>query len=118
MNQRAQELHLADLYEVCGQAQKSARMRHYPAAMFQQLIRRETQRVQKHGRSGFVQGDINTLYRLHDESPRLRPSFAISIAQPGLSKAEASEEQLHLLAGTEVYVRESAKARFEVLCSA
>jgi superfamily II DNA or RNA helicase len=109
---------LADLYEVCGQAQKSARMRHYPAAMFQQLIRRETQRVQKHGRSGFVQGDINTLYRLHDESPRLRPSFAISIAQPGLSKAEASEEQLHLLAGTEVYVRESAKARFEVLCSA
>jgi superfamily II DNA or RNA helicase len=107
-----------DLYDVCGQAQKSARFRHYVSNMFRQLIRRERNRVQRYGYSGFERGDIQTLYGLHDQARLLRPSFTIAIAQPGLSKAHASLPQMHLLAGTEVYVREVAKADFVVFCNA
>ena len=109
---------IRDLYEVCGQAQKSTKARAYPGPMFAQLIRRERDRIKKHGHSGFELGGIQELYRLHDESRLLRAAFTIAIAQPGLSRQGATDAQLRLLAGTELYVREVAKASLSVLCSA
>jgi superfamily II DNA or RNA helicase len=107
-----------DLYDVCGQAQRSTTSRSYPEAMFQKLIRRERNRVTKHRRDGFEVGDIAELYRLQDEFQQLKASFTIAIAQPGLSRQRADANQLQLLAATEVYVREVAKADFKVFCSA
>lgn len=107
-----------DLYDVCGQAQKSTKARAYPGPMFAKLIRRERDRVKKYGHSGFEVGDIQELYRLHDESRLLRTAFTIAIAQPGVSREGATDAQLRLLAGTELYVREVAKAGLSVLCSA
>lgn len=107
---------VADLYEVCGQAQKSVRWRHYVPDMFNRLVRRERRRSQHHGYSGFIAGDGAALYKLRDESRLLRPDFTIAIAQPGLSKSRASEAQRHLLGSTELYVAEVAAAGFKVFC--
>ena len=105
-----------DLYEVCGQAQRSTVRRVHPAATFQNLIRRERNRQQRSGRDGFEVGNMSALYDLQDASERLRPRFTIAIAQPGLSKARAGRNQLELLAATELYVRQVAKAEFTVFC--
>lgn len=105
---------IGDLYEVCGQAQKSIRWRHYVADMFRRLIRRERNRTQKYGFSGFIVGDGEALYRLQDEARLLQPEFTIAISQPGLSKSQASDAQLHVLGSTDVYVREVAAAGFAV----
>jgi hypothetical protein len=107
-----------DLYDVCGQAQKSIRWRHYVDDMLARLIKREQRRVQRDQYSGFHVGDGNTLYRVRDDAYRLRPVFTIAIAQPGVSKQVVSSEQLHLLAGTEVYLSEVAVAELAVWCSA
>lgn len=107
-----------DLYDVCGQTQKSIRWRHYVDDMLARLIKREQRRVQRDQYSGFHVGDGNDLYRLRDEAYRLRPAFTIAIAQPGVSKRVVSQEQLHLLAGTEVYLSEVAVADFAVWCNA
>ncbi len=107
-----------DLYDVCGQAQRSTTSRSHLQSMFQKLIRRERNRVNNHGRDGFEVGDIAELYRLQDESQQLSASFTIAIAQPGLSRQRAAANQLQLLAATEVYVREVAKANLKVFCSA
>jgi superfamily II DNA or RNA helicase len=107
---------VADLYEVCGQAQKSARRRHNIQLFFHELIRRERTRSDRHGKTG-LHGQAADLFALQDEARLLRPSFEISIAQPGLSKATASDAQLELLGATEVYLYESAYASFSVLCS-
>lgn len=109
---------VADFYEVCGQAQRSTAARAHVPTMFRKLIRRERHRVQKYERHGFEVGDIETLYGLQDDAHRLTPVFTIAIAQPGLSKAKASDNLLQLLASTELYVRDVAKAGFEVFCSA
>lgn len=108
---------VADLYEVCGQAQKSAQWRRNVAAMLQRLIRRERERVERHGASGIVKGNAQTLYRLIDVARLRRPMFKISIAQPGLSKQNVSSAQLELLASTQTYVAETAHASFESYCS-
>jgi superfamily II DNA or RNA helicase len=109
---------LADLYEVCGQAQKSARWRRNVDQMFRHLIRRERKRAKRSGRSGVVLGSGNKLYELEDKSRFLRPTVTIAIVQPGVSKAKVSSQQLELLASTELYLLETALAKLQVYCSA
>lgn len=108
---------VADLYEVCGQAQKSVAWRKNMDTLFHNLIRRERNRRVKYSRSGILVGKPNGLLTLQDKSRLLRPVLSIGIAQPGVSKREISTQQLELLGSTEVYIREVANANFYVLCS-
>jgi hypothetical protein len=109
---------VADLYELCGQAQKSARWRGRSTMLFRQLIRRERNRVRKYDRSGLMRGTIQDLYRLDDEVPLLRPELEVRIVQPGLSAVRLTDVASQLLASTELYVRETAAAPLVVVCSA
>jgi superfamily II DNA or RNA helicase len=108
---------VADLYELCGQAQKSARHRGNTPEMIARLISRERQRLRRGARSGFERGDLDDLYRLSDQASRTLPNLEVVIVQPGLSKSRVSLEVLHLLASTEVYVREVGGASLSVYCS-
>jgi hypothetical protein len=109
---------VADLYELCGQAQKSARWRHHNSLLFRHLARRERNRNRKHNRSGLIVGTGETLYDLEEVAPVLRPQIEVVIAQPGLSKARFSPAVAQLLASTDLYLRETASASFRVVCSA
>lgn len=64
-----------------------------------------------------MKGSTDDLRNLEERVRLLRPRFSIAIAQPGLSKTRASEAQLHLLASTETYLRDTANADFSVHCS-
>lgn len=64
------------------------------------LPRRERNRVQKYARSGLMVGTDETIYRLEEAAPLLRPELRIAIAQPGLSKGAVSAPILQLLAST------------------
>lgn len=107
---------IEDLYEVCGQAQKSVRWRRDPTLMVDHLIRREKNRA-KSRPSGLVRGDLRALYSIRDQAAGLRPTFEVAIAQPGLSKAKVSVPQLHLLASTETYLRETHLIKLKVFAS-
>lgn len=108
---------VSDLYEVCGQAQKSARWRNSMEDLFPALIGRERGRVRRSGTSGFMVGDPRVLYQLQDRSRFLKPELHVLIVQPGLSRTKVSDVQLELLGSTEVYLRERAHASLQVLCS-
>jgi hypothetical protein len=96
-----------DLYEVCGQAQKSIRRRLNHEAMIEKLIYREKNRQRKYSYSGIIVGDESKLMGIADKSRLLRPKFTITIAQPGVSKSLATNEQLELIASTEKYIKDS-----------
>lgn len=108
---------VADLYELCGQAQKSVRWRHYVPEMFARLISRERHRVSKRGYSGLEIGEASDLYRLRDASRRLRYRFTIAVAQPGVTKSGISLPQQYLLGSAQSYVTDVAAAGFAVYCS-
>lgn len=108
---------VADLYEVAGQAQRSAGWRRNIDGMFARLIRRERDRAKK-GRTGFVKGDIDALHGLFERSINLSPRMYIAIAQPGLSAAAASTNQLEILASVDTYVSDTAQSEITVMCSA
>lgn len=107
---------VADLYEVCGQAQKSVAWRKNLETLFGNLIRREKNRRRKYNRSGILLGTSEILLELQERSRLLRPELSIFIAQPGLSKSQISAQQLELLGSTTVYVHEVANAKFFVIC--
>jgi hypothetical protein len=109
---------IGDLYEVCGQAIKSAEWRRGEMnALFKHLERRARRKQQRTGVSPFEQGDAPTLYRLRERSRYLRHQFEVVVAQPGLSAARVSAAQLQLLAAAEVYSQEVANSSFRVYCS-
>ncbi len=104
---------VGDLYEVCGQAQKSVEWRRKPDLFFRHLIRRERTR-RKNGYSGLIVGDAKKLLELAERAQFSTLEFHVSIAQPGLSKDRVSLPVLNLLACTEVYIQDTSVGTFSV----
>lgn len=107
---------LADLYELCGQAHRSAHHRQQLAAMVKNLIRRERKRRGR-GTTGLMKGSDADLLRLQDLVRMRRPELHITVVQPGLSKEKAEARHLQVLGAADLYVKEIAHATFEVWCS-
>ncbi len=106
-----------DLYAVCGQAQKSVHWRDDIQKLIDHLILREVSRQKKGLVSRFEKGDLEKLEEIRNKVPYLIPEFTIAVVQPGLSKNQASNSQLELLAVTENYLKETHAINLEVLAS-
>lgn len=109
---------VADLYELCGQAQKSGAWRRDPQAMLQRLVRRERSRLARNRKSGLERGTVENLVDLIQDLPLLRTELSVSIVQPALTPWGVSPEQLQLLGSTETYLREISSAKFTVVGNA
>lgn len=106
-----------DIYEVCGQAQKSARRRANLVTTIDRLVDRERRKMRA-GTSGFERGNLADLYRMRDLAEQRRSQLEVLIVQPGLSARVATHDVLSVLASTESYLRDVADGSLEVVCSA
>lgn len=108
---------LQDLYEVCGQAMRSARWRQNGLKpLLANLHRRAGKKAEHTGESPFEVGDVAALFHVREIAPQLRPRFRVIIAQPGLSAERVTADQLQLLAGAAAYLRSRANASLLVYC--
>jgi hypothetical protein len=96
-----------DLYEVCGQAQRSVSWKGDLDGLLNHLAQRDARRVKRHGVSRFERGDVKALTNLRRRLPFLEVDFRIMIVQPGLSQEQVDDSTLDLLAATEVYLKET-----------
>ena len=93
-----------DLYEVCGQAQKSTKWTWSLRRLIKHIIKRETQHAR--GRpSRFVRGSLAELATLRKAARRRFIDYNIGIAQPGLSKGAMPVEHLAILGATNAFVQ-------------
>lgn len=107
-----------DLYELCGQAQKSVAWRRSDLGpFFKELGRRAQRKHQRTGVDPFEVGDAATLLRIQANAQVLRRRMEIVIVQPGLSRSKASPQQLDLLAACQSYLRTTINAPLIVWCS-
>lgn len=109
-----------DLYEVCGQAQKSIRWMcssEKRSDLFTHLLRREADRKEAGLASRFEVGDTETLQTIREMSHLCLVKLTIHIVQPGLSKARATPDQLELLSVTENHLMEIYDLPFVVIAS-
>lgn len=106
---------ISDLYEVCGQAQKSIFWKGKGAY---ELFKRMISRTIKTEKQRIEVGDIKMISLLKDKSKRTYSSnFKIYIVQPGLSKGSVSQQQLELIAVTENHLMETFRIKFGVIAS-
>ncbi|WP_405933739.1 DEAD/DEAH box helicase [Streptomyces sp. NBC_00827] len=108
-----------DLYEVCGQATRSAKWRRGNVVPLLDHLRDRAQKYmnRNNGVSPYEVGDPKDLLAIRDRARMLIPRFHTVIVQPGLQAAQATTEQLLLMAGAEQYVRKVTAGDFTVYCS-
>jgi superfamily II DNA or RNA helicase len=109
---------IKELYEVCGQAQKSVRWRAKMEHFLNHLRNREKNRRKSGGPSRFEKGEPRKLVEITNRSHLLIPSVQVFVVQPGVSKADISDEQLDLLSATELYLMETYQIGFGAITSA
>ena len=108
-----------DLYTVCGQAQKSIHWKGKKdlTELFDHLFKREAIRERRKEVSRFEKGNQDKLWEIREKSRSFPLKLKIFIVQPGLSKSEASIDQLRLLSVTETYLMEICQLPFGVIAS-
>jgi hypothetical protein len=111
---------IKDMYEVCGQAQKCISWMRSPERqtdIFTHLLRREARRHEAEDPSRLELGDFEQLQTLREIS-RSRPvKLKVFVVQPGLSKGNATLDQLELLSVTENHLMETYQLPFGVIAS-
>lgn len=106
-----------DLYEVCGQAQKSIRWVERVDEMLKHLKRRENQRTERSQSTRFEHGNMAVLNAIIGGWRNLKPEFTVTIVQPGYSRARATRPHLELFAATESYLMETWRIPFAIWAS-
>lgn len=105
---------VGDLYEVCGQAQKSIHWKAHLSALFDHLLRREPRIRDGESYSRFERGDPTILLSLRNKSRQYPVEFSIYIVQPGLA-SNPSTDQLELLSVTENHLMVTFQLPFYVI---
>lgn len=111
---------IKDLYEVCGQAQKCISWMVSPEKrtdIFTHLLRREAKRQYAGGPTRFEVGDKDLLLTIREMSRLCPITLSVYIVQPGMSKANATRDQLQLLSVTENHLHETFQLAFGVIAS-
>lgn len=106
-----------DLYEVCGQAQKSVRWAEQFSELLHHLRRREDDRLSAGKSSRFERGTMSLLIGLINQSREMHAQFSVTIVQPGYSRAKAAKAHLELFAATESFLMETWRMPMKILAS-
>lgn len=106
-----------NLYEVCGQAQKSVHWKFKDnREFFKHLYRRIVKRANTQTGSRLVQGNESDLQRLEALAKvKLPLVYSITIVQPGLSAKNATSAQKLLLSVTEQFLMDVANIPLRVI---
>lgn len=107
---------VADLYEVCGQAEKSIKWCQEPSAIIDRLMKRESSRVQ----SGGTRFEVGSLRKIREIKNKMRvfpTSIEIFIVQPGIDSAALTDDMLRILSGTASYLMDTYSINLQIICS-
>jgi len=105
-----------DLYEVCGQAQKSVKWTWNLNILVKHLITRESDHLR--GRpTRFIRGSANELVTLRKSARRKFVKFRVGIVQPGLSRQNAPAPHLAVLGATNSFIQTITNSQLMVYAS-
>lgn len=108
---------IKNLYEVCGQAQKSIHWKFKEGReFFEHLLRRKTKSYKGKQCSRLEKGTEQDLTELLNLAKYKLPlEFKVYIVQPSIPKLDATQEMLTLLGVTENYLKEKAQIELAVI---
>lgn len=105
-----------DLYEVCGQAEKSVKWCQEPPAIIDRLMKRESLRA-KSGETRFELGNIRKLREIKNKMRIYPAKIEIFIVQPGIDSAAITNDMFRILGGTASYLLDTFSIDLKIICS-
>ena len=110
---------IENLYQVCGQAQKSVRWKYVVGQkVFDHILKRSENKEQRGKSSSILKGTIEEIIKLREEaSNKKEVRYHVVIVQPGMSKSQCSHEMKILLGNTVKILHEMANVDCRVICS-
>jgi len=108
---------IKDLYEVCGQAQKSIRWKHGGISRLVDHLRKRHNHWREEGDSRFLKGTLADLINIQRRSRTASVKFQVFIIQPGLKKSKISAEMLRVLGSTVLYLEKTSQGELTVIGS-
>lgn len=106
---------LEDIYEVCGQAQRSVYWKMRIEKMIERMIERDRNYMRRYGVSRFIVGNQELLKIYKNKFRVYEPQLEIFIVQPGISKSKISEEMLKVLGATQDWCHETYMIPLKVI---
>jgi hypothetical protein len=108
---------IRNFYIVCGQAQKSIRVKHAGMRRLAENLLRRQALWARQGKTRYLKGTPKSLHYFAEKSRRSKLEFEMILIQPGGSASGISQDALKLLATTEIYLSKTTKAAFRVVLS-
>lgn len=108
---------VADLYEVCGQAEKSVLWKQNICEVIERMKYRESRRMKLNGVSRFEKGDLKKLSTIRNKLRFLPAKLDIFIVQPGVSASAITEDMHQILCGTQAYLLDTYGITLQMICS-
>lgn len=107
---------IADLYEVCGQCQKSIKWKSNIYKLIDRMLYREYQ-ANKQSYSRIEEGTIAELYRIKEILRIKKNKLLINIVQPGVNSNSISPEMYYLLSCTQSFLLDTYSVDLHLICS-
>lgn len=107
---------VADLYEVCGQAEKSVKWCQNPSLIIDRMIKREAVRMQIGG-TRFEKGSLNKLKEIKNKMRVFPTNYAVTIVQPGVKAEVLTDDMLRILNGTSSFLMDTYSINLKIICS-
>jgi hypothetical protein len=108
---------IRNFYTLCGQAQKSASVKHRGMPKLFQDLKRRHETWANDGHSRFLKGNMKDLAYFKEKARRSKLEFEVIIVQPGASVQNMTDNIKSLLATTELYLKKTCAAEFRVVVS-
>lgn len=110
---------LDNLYQVCGQAQKSIRWKYLSGdKVFTHILKRNDKKIKQNKSSIILKGTSKDILKLREEATnRKEIRYHVVIVQPGMSKSQCSYEMKILLGITVQVLKQMANIDCNVICS-
>ena len=108
---------ISDLYEVCGQAEKSVHWKLKAIEMIDRLKSRDAKRINRNGVSRIIEGNIDALNIIQKKLLFKKADLKIFIVQPGVDSSKITKEMLTVLGSTSDYCLETYSVPVKIICS-
>jgi len=108
---------VGDLYEVCGQAEKSVAWKQNGKKIIDRMIKRENDRLKRGLPSRIEVGNLRKLKEIKNKLSLYDYDIKINIVQPGVDSKKISNSMHELLCGTKAYLMDTFSLEFKMICS-
>lgn len=108
---------VSDLYEVCGQAEKSVEWKQDMISVIDRMIKRENKRVNEGKTSRFEVGDFEVLSEIKNRLKMYPATLKIFVVQPGVDGDSITDEMHQVLMASKTYLQETYGIEMGMICS-